>query len=154
MSDDSEQFFKEMLLMYNAHRLYSIRRFNTLGLTSGQPKVLHILFEEEGYLQKDLASKCRVEPATMTSLLSKMEKQNLIQKETVYVSGGKRAYSIYLTDFGRKIAKQVVNITTEADRIATNGMTEDERQTFFGMMRQARCNLSQLNDDWEGEWNA
>ena len=150
---DNERFFREMLSLYYAHRSYNIRYYASLGLTSGQPKVLNVLYEEEGYLQKDLAARCRVEPATMTSLLSKMEKQDMIKKETVYVSGGKRAYAIFLTDHGRKLARQVADKAAEADRIAISGMSAEEVETLLSLMNRARCNLEDnLEGNWEGAW--
>jgi DNA-binding MarR family transcriptional regulator len=154
MTDD-ERFFREMLSLYYAHRAYNIRYYASLGLTPGQPKVLNVLFDEEGYLQKDLAARCRVEPATMTSLLAKMEKQDMIKKETVYVSGGKRAYAIYLTDHGRKLARQVSDKAAQADRIALSGMTEEEVNSLLSLMRRACKNIEeQLDGSWEGAWKS
>ncbi|MBP5354724.1 MAG: MarR family transcriptional regulator [Lachnospiraceae bacterium] len=155
MPDDNELFFREMLSLYYAHRAYNTRYYAALGLSSGQPKVLNVLFEEEGYLQKDLAARCRVEPATMTSLLAKMEKQNMIKKETVYVSGGKRAYAIYLTDHGRKLAHQVAEKAAQADRIALNGMTEEEASQLISLMKKARINIEEkLEGTWEEHWKS
>ncbi|MBR6020453.1 MAG: MarR family transcriptional regulator [Lachnospiraceae bacterium] len=155
MSSDQERFFLEMLSLYYAHRSYNTRYYQALGLTPGQPKVLNVLFEEEGYLQKDLAARCRVEPATMTSLLAKMEKQDMIKKETVYVSGGKRAYAVYLTDHGRKLARQVVDKAAQADRIALSGMSEEEVESLISLMRRARNNIeSELEGSWEEHWKS
>lgn len=156
MPEDKERFFREMLSLYYAHRSYNIRYYASLGLTSGQPKVLNVLYDEEGYLQKDLAVRCRVEPATMTSLLAKMEKQDMIKKETVYVSGGKRAYAIYLTDHGRKLAHQVADKAAQADRLALAGMSEEDATKLMTLMRQARCNIeAQLEENtWEGTWKS
>ncbi|MBQ2558103.1 MAG: MarR family transcriptional regulator [Lachnospiraceae bacterium] len=155
MPENTDQFFREMLSLYYAHRSYNTRYYASLGLSSGQPKVLNVLFEEEGYLQKDLAARCRVEPATMTSLLAKMEKQNMIKKETVYVSGGKRAYAIYLTDHGRKLAHQVSEKAAQADRIALAGMTSEESEKLISLMRKARTNIEkELDGTWEEHWKS
>lgn len=65
------------LLMTN-HTAFRKRIFSALkneGLTSGQPKVLEYLSEHNGAMQKDIAAACRIEPATMTSLLCGMEKR-------------------------------------------------------------------------------
>ncbi|MBR4812283.1 MAG: MarR family transcriptional regulator [Lachnospiraceae bacterium] len=155
MSEENARFFREMLSLYYAHRSYNTRYYASLGLTSGQPKVLNVLFEEEGYLQKDLAARCRVEPATMTSLLAKMEKQDMIKKETVYVSGGKRAYAIYLTDHGRRLAHQVSEKAAQADRIALDGMTPEEASQLISLMRRARKNIEEkLEGTWEEHWKS
>ena len=44
------------------------------GLTSGQPKVLDYLADNDGAVQKDIAAGCCIEPATLTNLLNGMEK--------------------------------------------------------------------------------
>lgn len=153
MGSDQDRFFREMLSLYYAHRAYNIRYYTSLGLTSGQPKVLNVLYEEEGYLQKELATRCRVEPATMTSLLAKMEKQDMIKKEIVYVSGGKRAYAIYLTDHGRRLARQVSEKAAQADEIALAGMSESERTQLIALMKRARISLEQqLDESSENSW--
>ena len=51
------------------------------GLTLGQPKVLDYLHSHDGAMQKDIADACHIEPATLTSLLSGMEKKGLILRK-------------------------------------------------------------------------
>ena len=48
------------------------------GLTSGQPKVLDYLADNDGAVQKDIAAGCCIEPATLTNLLNGMEKEKLL----------------------------------------------------------------------------
>ena len=141
MPEENARFFREMLSLYYAHRSYNTRYYASLGLTSGQPKVLNVLFEEEGYLQKDL--------------LAKMEKQDMIKKETVYVSGGKRAYAIYLTDHGRRLAHQVSDKAAQADRIALEGMSPEEASQLISLMQKARKNIEEkLEGTWEDHWKS
>lgn len=89
------------LLMTN-HTAFRKRIFSALkneGLTSGQPKVLEYLAEHDGALQKDIAAACRIEPATMTSLLCGMEKKGLITRS----APDRRSLSVYLTEKGRML---------------------------------------------------
>ena len=44
-------------------------RIRDTGLTPGQPKVLDYLRCHDGAVQKDIAAACRIEPATITSVL-------------------------------------------------------------------------------------
>ena len=97
MDHNTKHLHEALIGCYTAHKRYCVQQFQNLNLTTGQPKVLYILLNNEGYLQKELAQRCHVEPATMTSLLNNMIKKGLIYKNIVYVSGGKRAYAIYLT---------------------------------------------------------
>ena len=89
------------LLMTN-HTAFRKRIFSALkneGLTSGQPKVLEYLAEHDGAMQKDIAAACRIEPATMTSLLCGMEKKGLITR----LAPDRRSLSVYLTEKGRML---------------------------------------------------
>ena len=66
-------------LLMTDHTAFRKRIFSALkneGLTSGQPKVLEYLAEHDGAMQKDIAAACRIEPATMTSLLCGGEKRS------------------------------------------------------------------------------
>ena len=46
-----------------------------LGLTPGQPKVLEYLQAHDGAMQKDIARGCCIEPATLSPLLTGMERR-------------------------------------------------------------------------------
>lgn len=139
--DNLMQYHIELIRLSAAHRKFSVSQYLEFGLTTGQPKVLSILLEQEGYLQKDLARKCGVEPATMTSILTNMMSKGLIQKKTVYVSGGKRAFAIFLTDQGRELAKKVDAVIDEAEEKSFEGFTPEQKQQFISMMHKISRNL-------------
>ncbi len=144
MADTNHYFplFLGMYELYNAHKEYCIEGFRELGLTPGLPKVLSFLLFEEGVLQKDLAAACKVEPATMTTLLAKLQSMNLIEKQTVYVSGGKRAFAIYLTEKGRIYGEKVAEISANADRLAVSDMSEEEQTLLYSLLHRAATQLS------------
>ena len=54
---------------------------NNENITIGQPKVLEYLFTHDGAIQKNIAEACQIEPATLTSLLLRMEKNNLVERK-------------------------------------------------------------------------
>ena len=97
-------FFLSLLELSAAHAKKSREIFTTLGVSDAQPKILYILLAEDGWLQKDLAEFCKISPASMTILLNNMEKKNLVKRKKTQLSNGKRAFQIYLTENGRKIA--------------------------------------------------
>ena len=51
-----------------------------IGLSSGQPKVLDYLYSHEGSDQKTIAAYCEIEPATLASILLRMEQKQLIER--------------------------------------------------------------------------
>lgn len=125
----------------SAHERCCASQFRELDLSPGQPKVLSRLYVKEGHLQKDLAGLCRVEPATMAVLLSNMERKGLVRKETTHVSGGKRAYRIYLTDHGRAMAEKVVEIVEEVGQKCYVGFSEEEKEQLIALLGRVRDNL-------------
>lgn len=122
------------------HRKKSRQYFQELELTDGQPKVLSILSKMEGCVQKELAEACRVEPATMTSLLKNMEQTNLIVKEKKQISG-KRAYGIYLTEEGKVLADKVEDIVVKMEQISFAGFTPEEKEQFLELFTRIYQNL-------------
>ncbi len=123
-------------------RKTSRQEFQDLDLSDGQPKILAYLISDEGCLQKDLAKRCHVEPATMTALLRKMEQKGLISKNIVYVSGGKRAFGISLTDTGREKAYQSLKVVDKIEEISYRGFTEEEKDTLIALLLRVSNNLS------------
>jgi len=110
-------------------------------LTEGQPKVLAVLSAMENCLQKELAEACRVEPATMTSLITKMEERGLIVREREMVSGGKRAYRIRLTEEGKQVAAEVKEIIHAAEQQCFEGFTQQEKEGFLKQFARIAENL-------------
>ena len=68
-----------------------------LGLSTGQPKVLDHLRYHNGASQKDIAHACHIEPASLTSILNRMEKQHMIERKNL--NGNRRSFHIFLTDY-------------------------------------------------------
>ena len=129
-----------------SHKKYNMHKFQKLNLSAGQPKVLSILSMKEGYLQKDLASRCHVEPATMTSILNNMMEKGLIYKKQEYVSGNKRAYSIHLTDKGRDLAGKVNAIIDEVEAISLQGFDDADKRLLIELLNRIQANLEQNSD--------
>lgn len=141
MTTKNKRIHTALIGSASAHKKYSMQAFQSLGLSTGQPKVLSILYENEGYLQKDLAMKCHVEPATMTSLLNNMLDKGLIYKNREIVSGGKRAYSVHLTDKGRGMASKVNDIVIDVETICFQGFLESEKQLLIELLNRLQTNL-------------
>ncbi len=137
-----KKLHKALIFSSAAHRKVCRSEFQKLNLSEGQPKVLEALSEKEGYLQKDLAARCHVEPATMTIILTNMEKRGYIRRETAHVSGGKRAFAVYLTDAGREAAALVENIVCDVEKIGLAGFSEDEKAQFMDYLIRLGNNLS------------
>ncbi len=137
-----EQLIVALIKASATHQKSCGIEFRKLELSPGQPKVLSRLRYKEGYLQKELAALCHVEPATMVVLLSNMEKRGMIRKEVDHVSGGKRAFRIYLTEEGKRLAEQVDTVVSEIERRSFEGFTEEEKNQLITLLDRMTENLS------------
>jgi transcriptional regulator, MarR family len=137
-----KKLHKALIFSSAAHRKVCRSEFQKLNLSEGQPKVLEALSEKEGYLQKDLAARCHVEPATMTIILTNMEKRGYIRRETAHVSGGKRAFAVYLTDAGREAAALVENIVCDVEQVGLEGFSDEEKTQFMDYLKRLGNNLT------------
>ncbi len=136
-----EQLIVALLNASAAHQKSCWGCFRELDLSPGQPKVLSRLRYQEGYLQKELAALCHVEPATMVVLLSNMEKRGMIRKEVDHVSGGKRAFRIYLTEEGRRLANEVDRVVEGIEEKGFAGFSEEEKDQLISLLGRMTDNL-------------
>ncbi len=138
---ETKKLHQALIYGSSAHRKACRSEFAKFNLSEGQPKVLSVLSEQEGFLQKDLAKRCHVEPATMTSILNSMEKKGLIRRAVSHVSGGKRAFSVFLTEQGRTVAETVNNIVSDIEAKAFIGFTQAEQDSLIDYLNRIGENL-------------
>ena len=109
------------------------------GLTIGQPKVLDYLRENEDASNKDIAGACYIEPATLTSVLGRMEKQGLAERITP--DENRRILKINLTPEGKQKADQVNAEFMQIEDAAFQGISKEEREQFQGTYEKIYQNL-------------
>ena len=111
-----------------------------LGLSPGQPKVLECLMQCGQSNQKAIARYCEIEPATVGSILSRMERDGLIQRQQR--DGNRRSLYVSLTGRGEQLGRQMQNIFAEADQRAMAGLTPEQQQTLQQLLEQVLQNLN------------
>lgn len=137
-----EPFFLKLLETSSIHKKKSREGFLKLDLTEGQPKILYILYIKDGHTQKELAQLCKIRDSTLTAMLGKMEQKGLICKEKTIVSGGKRAFRIFLTEKGKEKGKEIMELVNEIDKTSLKGFTETEIDLFYNMLKRVVDNLN------------
>lgn len=124
-----------------AHTLFHkmvFRELKDTGLTPGQPKILEFLEKGEGCQQKEVAAACRIEPATVTSLLFYMEKAGLVSRQSK--NGDRRSLYVYLTAKGRQMMEKTVEALEETVVEAFAGI-EEKQQEFKEILQIIHKNL-------------
>lgn len=110
-----------------------------IGLTSGQPKILDYLYEHEGSDQKTIAGYCEIEPATLGSILLRMEQKGLIERRQK--NGNRRSLFVYLTENGKEVCEKMHDIFSKADEQAINGISSAEIEEVKNILTKICRNL-------------
>ena len=114
------------------------------GLTIGQPKVLEYLGEHDGANQAEIARACRIEAATLTSLLNRMEERGLLRRCSR--PDNRRSFFIFLTPLGIQMAQRVKESFEQLEREAFRGIGESQRREVLELLQRIRVNLTERDD--------
>lgn len=115
------------------------------NLSIGQPKILEYLSSHDGAIQKEIAEACNIEPATLTSLLSRMEKMGLIKRKNM--NEDKRYTCVNLTDLGECEGKNVIKALEETEKMALEGFTNNEKEDFINYLEKVNKNLLKVKEE-------
>ena len=111
----------------------------TLGLYEGQPSMLRVLWVEEGLTHGDLARRLRVQPATITKMIQRMQKAGFVERRPD--PGDERVSRVYLTESGRAVQADVRGVWHTLEKEAFAEFTEEERALLRQFFVQIRANL-------------
>lgn len=129
-------------LMLLNHLSYQKKVFDYLtesGLSLGEPKVLEFLAENNGCSQKKIAQGCQIEPASVTSIMMKMENEHLIYREKL--NGNKKTSYVFLTELGKEKAKEVIEVFYKVEAEVFDGISEEEKLALIEIMKKINVNL-------------
>nr|WP_314458590.1 MarR family transcriptional regulator [uncultured Clostridium sp.] len=132
-------------LMLENHTMFTKKVYEQLAdreLSSGQPKILEYLYEHDGSVQKEIAQACGIEPATVTSLLSRMEKNDIIERKMQ--NDNRRFLYVYLTEKGKEEASYVKKAFDILEAIALKDFTNKEKEQFLNYLERVNKNLKEV----------
>ncbi|MGI6010316.1 MAG: MarR family winged helix-turn-helix transcriptional regulator [Ruminococcus sp.] len=130
---NDELHFLLMKCFYHNNRMI-IQKIQGTGLYPGQPKILECLTEKDGISPKEIGTICALDKSTITGLLNKMERQQLIVRRSL--STDKRSVKIYLTDYGRQMGEQVKEIFRSVDDFASKDLSAEEKTILIGILKK------------------
>ena len=137
-----KQSFHYLLMADQA--VFQKRLLNALkkaSLTAGQPKVLDYLKDHDGAGQKEIAAACHIEPATLTSVLNRMEEKGMIERRMR--NGNRRSLYVFLTEKGKELSDVVEREFDRAEEQALAGFSPEEREECRRMLRRICENLTE-----------
>lgn len=115
------------------------------NLTLGQPKVLDYLSGHDGAVQKEIASACHIEPASLTTILNGMEKKGLIIRKMR--EDNRRYLYVYMTKKGREAAGLVNAAFEEIEHAALEGFSEEEKEMLLMFLTRIHANFKDRKKD-------
>lgn len=136
-----DNLFLALLETSTLHALRCREVFQQMNLSEGQPKVLYILLDHPGCIQKQLAEWCGIRQSTLAVMLERMLEKGLIYKERISTPGGKFANQIYLTAKGLRTAQQVEQFIAGLEECSMQNFTPEERTLLLSLLGSAAENL-------------
>jgi mobile rSAM pair MarR family regulator len=108
-----------------------------------QGRILYVLWQEDGIPIKVLSDKCGLAITTLTTMLERMEKSDLICRKQDVTD--KRKTLLYLTDTARGLKKEYDAVSDEMGAIYYKGFTDEEILKFEEYLDRIRVNLEECS---------
>ena len=124
-------------LLMRSHSLFNHRILEDaaeLGLSPGQPKVLEYLRLHGTQNQRSIADYCRIEPATVGSILSRMEEAGLVER--CQKARDRRALYVSLTPAGEAAASSLAAVFDRVDDLAVSLLTAAEAAQLTALLEK------------------
>lgn len=115
-----------------------------LFLSYSEATALLIIDSSKNTIQKEIATKLNLEPASVVNLLDKLEKLNLVKREIT--KKDRRKHQISLTKEGQKAVRQIQSKALSLDNYLKRHLSVQELQNFTRTLEK----LSELISKWKG----
>jgi DNA-binding MarR family transcriptional regulator len=142
---DSNSLYHVFARVIKSHykRIHSL--LEEIGLYPGQHPMLFILGHKGGQSQKELAEKLKIKPATITVMITRMEKVGLVERKQD--TEDQRISRVYLTEKGKEIFSLVKEKLEEINEECFKNFTEEEKVLLRRLFLQMLENLDEANNE-------
>ena len=134
-----------LMANYLTFQKFLLTGIKNTELTPGQPKVLDFLRNHNGAVQKEIAEACHIDPATITSVLSGMEKNNLIIRKKQ--DGNRRNIYVYLTEKGKEHTEYVEEVFSTIEKKAFVGFETEEKELLNELLIRIYKNINEIKGE-------
>ncbi len=147
LSKDSSYYIFLEVIRFHYYRTHVL--LEEIGVYPGQPPMLFILNQEDGLSQKKLANKLKIKPSTITVMLKRMEKANLIVRKKDVKD--QRVSRVYLTEKGKKVCEDTIKVVKQIERECFKDFTEEEKETLKSLFLKMKNNIIDVFEE-EGKF--
>lgn len=134
--DSLYHIFLEILKLYH-YKMHKL--LEEINLYPGQPPLLFALNKEDGSSQKELAEKLSVRPSTMTVMIKRMEKGNLVERKQDLVD--QRISRVYITEAGKEICEESKKVMRRTEEEMFGNLTVEEKVILRRLLLVVKNNL-------------
>jgi len=113
------------------------------GVAPGQFPVLLCLWEQDGLTQRELYKRVKIEQATMSNTLKRMERDCLIYREPDLMD--RRAMRVHLTGMAKKLEGKLLKGAKEVNKIAFDGLKKKDRKHLMALLEHVVENLQKAS---------
>ncbi|MGI6374903.1 MAG: MarR family winged helix-turn-helix transcriptional regulator [Anaerolineae bacterium] len=141
MHSTNDQETIDMLLAQVGHLQHALvhRGIESFGLYRGQPRMLRLLWQEDGLTHSDLANQMRVQPATISKMVQRMERSGFVERRRD--DADERVSRVFLTARGRDVQGQVEAWFADFQAGYTTGLCDEDLVALRRLLRHIRDRL-------------
>ena len=129
------------------NRQYVYKKMGKIAVYPGQPVIIKTIAENEGISQKDLSDICYKRPATITTMIQKMENQGFIKR--VQDEKDKRIIRLYMTEKGMQFHKACKNMSKDLIKRNFKGVTEEELDCVYNVLKKVKKNIEEEREEFK-----
>lgn len=111
------------------------------GLFPGQPRLLHLIEQNPGSTQNQIAKKMRVSPSSLSMSIKRLEKQKLVVRETP--ESDLRRNELHLTEEGVKLSSQCREVLVQFHEDLLAGFEAEEKEQLRDMLKRVMRHLEE-----------
>ena len=112
----------------------------THGVAPGQFPVLLCLWENDGLTQRELYLRVKIEQATMSNTLKRMERDCLIYREPDPTD--RRAVRVHLTGMAKKLEDKLIKAAKTVNKTAFGDLKKKDRKLLMDALGTISDNLA------------
>ncbi|WP_025847523.1 MarR family winged helix-turn-helix transcriptional regulator [Brevibacillus agri] len=113
-------------------------KLSPYGITPVQFVLLHALWEKDGQKGVELGSRLRLDGATITGVLDRLQNMGLIERRSD--PNDRRTNLIFLTQRGKELEQPLNQISDEVNQEAMSIFSEEEAKLFKNMLTRLGLN--------------
>jgi DNA-binding MarR family transcriptional regulator len=134
---------KILILFHQCVNLFSRKRGG--GVPTGQTRILHILEENDGLTQKELAERLHIRQPSLTEHLQKLSQGKYVVCRQN--KNDRRIINVFRTSKGKKAVQEDVAGKENTAKTLFSVFSDEEQTTLIGLLERLLTSLENRNND-------